>query len=304
MRILARFSPRHRQLGEWAGIYDKIIWSRSNSAKTLSGRRRQVAHLLRGMGRTRPIGSVQAHEIAGVVRNIHAEHQFTARRVLYEARDFFGEAMNYGWIDRNPAVHVRHLPVQVARGRLSLEVWRSMHERACGGRIAWVPHMLLLALVTGQRRGDLVKMRFTDVRDGLIFIHQQKTGERIALPLDLRLDAIGMSIREVVESCQHYSAPGDYLLRRRGGGGLVAGSLSNRFSDCMTELGPWAGPAERPTLHECRSLAERLYREQGVDTRTLLGHTSQAQTDAYNNDRGLSEGRWRILQLPDASRQN
>jgi hypothetical protein len=47
----------------------------------------------------------------------------------------------------------------------------------------------------------------------------------------------------------------------------------------------------------CRSLAERLYCGQGIDTRTLLGHKRQAMTDVYNDDRGLSRGQWRVLIL-------
>lgn len=34
-----------------------------------------------------------------------------------------------------------------------------------------------------------------------------------------------------------------------------------------------------PTFHEQRSLSERLYREQGMDTQRLLGHKKQTQTD-------------------------
>lgn len=41
-----------------------------------------------------------------------------------------------------------------------------------------------------------------------------------------------------------------------------------------------------PTFHEQRSLAERLYREQGMDTQRLPGYKKQTQTDKYNDDRG------------------
>ncbi len=47
----------------------------------------------------------------------------------------------------------------------------------------------------------------------------------------------------------------------------------------------WSGDTPA-TFHEQRSLAERLYKEQGIDTRKLLGHKSQIQTDRYNDDRG------------------
>ncbi|MCP6385239.1 hypothetical protein NL438_26260, partial [Klebsiella pneumoniae] len=35
-----------------------------------------------------------------------------------------------------------------------------------------------------------------------------------------------------------------------------------------------------------RSLSERLYRTQGMDTQVLLGHSSKTMTDRYNDSRG------------------
>ncbi|HHN5451497.1 TPA: integrase, partial [Escherichia coli] len=40
------------------------------------------------------------------------------------------------------------------------------------------------------------------------------------------------------------------------------------------------------TFHEQRSLSERLYKEQGLNTQKLLGHKTQQQTDRYHDDRG------------------
>ncbi|WP_223811647.1 MULTISPECIES: hypothetical protein [Pantoea] len=41
-----------------------------------------------------------------------------------------------------------------------------------------------------------------------------------------------------------------------------------------------------PTFHEQRSLAERLYREQGMDIQHYLVIKNQTQTDKYNDDKG------------------
>src|SRR5208282_703897 len=40
-----------------------------------------------------------------------------------------------------------------------------------------------LLLYTGQRAGDIVKMRRSDIRDGLIRVIQQKTGAELSIPL-------------------------------------------------------------------------------------------------------------------------
>lgn len=41
---------------------------------------------------------------------------------------------------------------------------------------------LILALHTGQRRGDLLKMTWADYQDGQIFVRQSKTGARVHVP--------------------------------------------------------------------------------------------------------------------------
>ncbi|HGP4140518.1 TPA: integrase, partial [Enterobacter roggenkampii] len=47
------------------------------------------------------------------------------------------------------------------------------------------------------------------------------------------------------------------------------------------------GWEKMPTFHEQRSLSERLYEGQGINTRQLLGHSSDRMTAQYHNDRGL-----------------
>ncbi len=49
-----------------------------------------------------------------------------------------------------------------------------------------------------------------------------------------------------------------------------------------------------PTFHEQRSLSERLYREQGLETQKLPGHKTQRMTDKYNDDRGKE---WTVITL-------
>lgn len=181
---------------------------------------------------------------------------------------------------------------------MSLEQWRALHKYATKYGQPWEPALLELAIVTAQRRADLLTMRFDDVVDGWLYIRQQKTGTMIALPTALRLDAVGLSIADVIERCRDYAKPGVTLLRRRDGRLMAHNAVSGRFRRTWAAaMGKWDGDGTHPTLHEIRSLSERLYRAQGIDTQTLLGHKRQSMTDAYNDDRGLSAGRWKRLEI-------
>lgn len=295
---LGRVSPRYRTLGEWATTYRQIIAAKPISDKTKANRRSSLGRLVDGLGEERIISGIRPHEVAGLVMDVHAQYPQCAKRLLIEAREVFNEALNYGWLLRNPAQSVKSPVVRVRRQRLTLEQWQAIHTYAVEYLPPWVSRMLVLALVTGQRRSDLCKMRFDDVWDGHLHVEQAKTGARIALPLSLRLDAIGVTLEEAIEDCRAYAVGAEFLLRKHNGQAPGLASLSARFEDARNVRVPLCRHGLPASLHECRSLSERLYRARGVDTRTLLGHKHQAMTDVYNNDRGLSSGEWKRLALP------
>lgn len=89
----------------------------------------------------------------------------------------------------------------MTRQRLSLEEWKTIYAEAEKMQ-PWVSRSMLLALITGQRVGDIAGMKFTDVWDDALHIVQEKTGARVAIPLSLRCDAIGVSLRETIKLCR------------------------------------------------------------------------------------------------------
>lgn len=294
---IGRLMPRYRTVDQWLVVYRQILVTRQLSPKTTANRENSLRYLSEAIGR-RSIGGVRPHEIAAKVQAIHAVYPSTARKLMVDARDVFSEAVNYGWIDRNPAAGLKSPRAPVSRQRLTLEQWRAIHQVAIERLPPWVSRMLVLALVTGQRRSDLQAMAFDDVWDDRLHIVQVKTGARLALPLDLRLEAIGWSLREVIDDCLAYASRGSTLLRKASGGALSLASLSSRFEAARDLAVGVVDGYGAPSLHECRSLAERLYRKQGIDTRRLLGHKHQAMTDVYNDDRGLTSSAWEVLPLP------
>jgi integrase len=290
-------SPKYRTLDQWAETYRKIIAARQISDKTKANRRSSLAHIICSLSGDRIISSIKPHEVAGMVQEIGKRQPHTAKRVLIEAKDMFSEAINYGWLDRNPATPIKAPPVRVRRHRLTIDQWWAILQYSIENMPAWVPRMLALALVTGQRRSDLSRMKFSDLWDGHLHVEQAKTGERIAIPLALKLNAIDLTVGEIIDDCRGYYVPGDgFLLRKHNGMQLGDASLSARFEEARENALPKIG-ANPPSLHECRSLSERLYRDQGINTMILLGHKHQAMTDMYNDDRGLTRGKWRTVEL-------
>jgi integrase len=299
-------SIHQRTLAEWLDLHEQQVMAKGYKDQTIRNRTANLRHVRQLWG-ARPIAALRAHEISAALRATFLPAKTsTAQRVLAELRDAYNEAIANDWADSNPAAHVKLPTHRVKRKRLSFETWVQLRELAKASRQRWLEALLLLALTTGQRRGDLVKMQFDDIVDGCLRIEQQKQagkgyGARVAIPISLRLDAISMSLGDVIELCRASGAPGPTLLRKAGGDALEDSSLSIRFCECIRAVhGDGAyGAKEWPSLHEVRSLSARMYRAQGVDVQTLLGHRHAEMTAVYVDDRGLSAGEYKRVSLPE-----
>ncbi|QVN19426.1 tyrosine-type recombinase/integrase [Burkholderia pyrrocinia] len=152
---------------------------------------------------------------------------------------------------------------------------------------------MLLALVSGQDRATVAGWTRADVRDGHALTTRPKTGVRVLIPLELHLDVLGMSLGDVVARCRTTSVVSSYLihhLRQHGpakrGARVKLDTITEAFKKARILAGVIGDDA--PTSHEIRSLAKRLYEKQrNVDTKNLLGHTTDESADLYADDRGL-----------------
>lgn len=209
--------------------------------------------------------------------------------------DLFKEAQHAGEVEPgyNPALATRKVVVRVSRSRLNLEMWKLIFA-AAGNMSPYVQNSMLLAIVTGQRRGDIAKMRFSDIWDGHLHVEQQKTGAKLAIPLSLRCETLNITLEQVIKRCRDRVVSPWLLHHVTSSGSVKAGdqigenslSVSFKLAVDSTNLSVENGKT-MPTFHEQRSLSERLYKEQGINTQQLLGHSSDRMTSQYHNDRGL-----------------
>lgn len=283
--------------------------TRGYKDQTLKNRRGAIAHVRRLWGAVR-VAELRPAAVATALRTFPKDKSATAVRVLGELRDVYTEAVAAGWAEVNPARDIKPPKHKVMRERLEFGAWQQMRELARTSPQRWVESMLLLALVIGQRRADLAKVRFDDVVDGHLRIEQQKEagkgyGARVEIPLSLRMDCIGMTVGDVIEHCRQSGKPGGTMLRQANGRPIETSSLSARFCEHIKAVLGDADPGthRRPSLHEVRSLSARSYVEQGIDPRTvqtLLGHSDIEMTELYLNDRGLSRNKWKRVDVAEA----
>ncbi|HBE9054271.1 TPA: phage integrase Arm DNA-binding domain-containing protein [Escherichia coli] len=250
--------------------------------------------LLRERAGLKLISAVDVRDIAQLLDEYIAVGQPRMAQVVRSVLiDVFKEAQHYGEVPPgyNPALATKQPRRKITRQRLSLEEWQKIFEIADASH-RYMGNAMLLALVTGQRLGDISRMKFSDIWDDHLHVVQEKTGSKIAIPLSLRLNAINWSLRDVVARCRDY-AVSPYLVhffrttsQAERGAQVKANTLTMNFSKARDLAGIDWGDGSPATFHEQRSLSERLYKEQGIDTRKLLGHKTQQQTDRYHDDRG------------------
>jgi len=207
--------------------------------------------------------------------------------------DAFEWAQNFGLTEtgKNPVSSTIIPDYEVKRERLSLEQFLLIREQVSPS----AANGMNLALLTGQRIGDIVKLKFGDYRDGYLFIRQTKTGHKLQQDGRIRLAALGMSIEDVIRQCRgrviskhiihHMRSSGTY----KAGGKLSSSGLSTAFSTGLIAAGIKASEGKTPpTFHEIRSLAERLYKkEYGQEfAQSIMGHKHAKMTAEYDDLRG------------------
>lgn len=303
----------------WAEKYMQIQQERLNSGdirdNTYRSRKSQTKIIVESIGSIL-IKNITTKDCYELIQSIKAQgKERTAQAVRSLLIDMFKEAAQAGEIDGgfNPALATKAPKVKVYRSRLDVTHIEPILSASTAYE-PWVKNSILLALVTGQRRIDIANMQFKKsadwnrayeswkngdrknppysfVEDGWLHVFQQKTSTMLRLPLTLKLNAIDMTISDVVSQCRSNCVSKYMLHHLRGTQGATVGdpihydTISRRFADVRNDSGiTWSGDA--PTFHELRSLSERLYAEQGIDTQILLGHKDPRTTANYHDVRG------------------
>ncbi|MFM0191646.1 hypothetical protein PQQ65_01025 [Paraburkholderia strydomiana] len=114
--------------------------------------------------------------------------------------DMMREAETRGLIQtgKNPVTVTRVPDFEVERSRLTLDQFREIYAAALKD-VSWAARSIELALFTAQRREDIVSMQFVDVKDGFLFVTQRKTGVKLRIPLAVRIDAIGLTLEDLIK---------------------------------------------------------------------------------------------------------
>lgn len=246
-----------------------------------------------------------AAEIIDVYQESKPPKERMAQAIRSEGIEIFKTAAALGLATDNPFVKTRSISVGVRRARLTVSSYELIYAASLSFS-PWCARSIELAIVTGQRREDVANIEFRPrasatawVEGDTLYVIQQKTGTRVAIPLSLRLDVLGLELSEVLARCRDNVVSRYAIHHSRSSQGAKAGdqvwkdTLSKRFANARDIAAAasseplWESNKTPPTFHELRSLAERLYNKQGgIDTQILLGHKDPRSTATYKDSRG------------------
>lgn len=216
------------------------------------------------------VEDVQPKNVAKMKRELSATPNM-ANRCLSVLRLILEVAVEDQIIARNPASDVKMLEEKERKRLLTMPELTAIY-RAAGPRLRVI---IDLALRTGQRIGDVLKIKRADLLKEGIRFEQQKTDARLIIPWTTEL-------REVVDRANalHQNIRAFTLLHNRRG----------KAPDYRTVRDQWeracaAAKVADAHLHDLRAMSATYAKRQGIDAQALLGHTSAAQTSRYLRDR-------------------
>ncbi|WP_218064122.1 site-specific integrase [Nguyenibacter vanlangensis] len=237
---------------------------------TQSNYRRILARMGREDYATHKVRDFEAMHVRRFVARA-AETPAAANHRLRLFRMLFRFAVDDGWIDKDPTIGVRRLKEkgEGAKSWSEAEITRFEHRWAPGTqqRLAFS-----LLLYTGQRRSDVVKMGWDDVEDGLLRVHQIKTGAALLIPIH------EMLLREI-ERCDP-AAPRFLMTREGRSKPYSPNGFYNHFVEWVEAAGLPAGLSP----HGLRKAAARRLAESGCTPHqiaAITGHKTLSEVERY-----------------------
>lgn len=240
-----------------------------------------------GIGR-RPAEDVTVKDCAEFIRAVtqsdRARQQF--RLVLGW---IMACAVQEGWIDTNPVLATRRFQHERKRARLTKETYAAIWEKAD----PWLRLAMDISLVTLLRRDDVVSLKFTDVRDGALWVIPQKTEGSSMVKLKIRIgDQLGALLAQardsvlspyIIHRLPEKARPSNMRASaRQHHTQVMPEQLTRSFQEARIAAG--IGGEHPPSFHEIRSLGGALLSEAGwqiEQVQGLMGHSSPTMTEHY-----------------------
>ncbi|MCJ8300913.1 MAG: tyrosine-type recombinase/integrase [Pseudomonadales bacterium] len=282
----------------YVSLEEHIEWMRKNnlpereySKSTQVSTEIQYRNLITAFG-DRNIEEITTLNIAGLLENLTPSVSKSLRQV---STDVFRIAISRGLCRDNPAEYTLIKKQVTQRQRLTQAQFQAIHRNAP----VWLQNAMDLAYITLQRRSDIVAMKFSDIKEGYLYVVQQKTKKYDTGYLKIQMSD---SLERLSKRCQDSTAS-PFIIHRRPARiakreelehwtQITPDYVTRVFQKVRNSLDEFKKmPSQhRPTFHEIRALGIKNMIDVGANPQSLAGHSSEQMTNNY--DSGHDEIRW------------
>lgn len=188
----------------------------------------------------------------------------TYRTVLIGALDL---AFIENIVERNVARDTKPYKIKARDRYLSDEEFMAVRQYADPVMRA----MMDLLYLTGQRINDIINIRHADLLDSGIAFKQQKTHHRMIVSWS---DELRVAVTEAKKTAKNIK--GLTLFSNRKGRIWDYSTISKKWRDAAKLAG-----IENARIHDIRAKAATDAKDQGIDSKQLLGHRSESSHNRY-----------------------
>ena len=195
----------------------------------------------------------------------------TLNREFTFLKTMFNLAVEWGWLPENPARLMKTLKGEKARMRFLTgdEIHRLIDCAAPD-----LKPVIITAVSTGMRRGEIFNLKWKDVdfEHGFIKVEKTKNQERRDIPIDTYLSATLKGLRESRKK-------GEFVFLQKKGNSLTNTFIKRNFKVAKEKAG-----IDDFRFHDLRHTAASLFASGGSDImslKNLLGHKTLAMTQRY-----------------------
>lgn len=258
-------------------LIDKYVENFKNQASYKTGKKYHIEHILNHFGEKTLLSNIRFVDLE-TYRN-HLRDSLTVKRTIRKdasinramscLRHIFAKAVEWEMIEQNPFNKGKSLILKENNKRmrfLTEDEIKSLLD-ACNEPLG---DIVECALNTGMRKGEILGLRWEQIRNGFIYLDKTKTSEPRQIPINDTLDMLFKRIRQK----QHLISR--YVFTYRG---KRVDSVKTSFNSAVKRAG-----IVDFTFHDLRhTFASQLLMKGGTlkDVQELLGHKTMTMTLRY-----------------------
>lgn len=182
-------------------------------------------------------------------------------------KGMFQRAVRWGIVETNPVRDIEQFKTKKRDRYITAAEYAEIRKHATDTLAC----LMDIAYITGQRMGDCRHIKYADISEAGVFIKQQKTKARVLI-------ALSPDLAEAIATAKalHQSVKGLTLFHRRDGTPIPYGTLYHQWSNACRDA-----KVEDAHFHDIRAAAATDAKAQGLDSKTLLGHTTESSHNRY-----------------------